>query len=243
MVSMVKGSEAMFDRRRRIIREARKILSEEGPQGLNIRTLGKRANVSTRTIYNAFGSKETVIALAIHSYFEKFITGLRFDEDAYSFEGALIRQVTSSSRDIDIPNYMLAIADLYFSHTLHPDIRAVLYYFATRPWIKWLKITEKSKQLEQGIDLNDLLSDISNIQYARINEWTSGMMSDVEFLRKTLISVLTTLAGATCGEAHDDVRRAMREVTGNTARWQELLSQARKCIDIAADQAPAKVSA
>ena len=69
--NMVNSSEAMFDRRRRILRVARKMIGSDGLENFNMRDLGKKADVSTRTIYNAFGSKETVIALAIYTFFEK----------------------------------------------------------------------------------------------------------------------------------------------------------------------------
>ena len=104
--NMVNSSEAMFDRRRRILREARKMISSGGLDEFNMRDLGKRADVSTRTIYNAFGSKETVIALSIHAYFEKFMAHIRFRADPCSFEGALARQVTSTLLEVDIPHYM-----------------------------------------------------------------------------------------------------------------------------------------
>lgn len=225
--NMVNSSEAMFDRRRRILREARKMISNEGIDAFNMRDLGKRANVSTRTIYNAFGSKETVIALSIHAYFEKFMAHVRFDVEAFSFEGALARQVTSTLRDVDIPHYMKAVTFLYFSPTLHPDIRTVLLDLATRPWIAWLGGLQALRQLEKHIDIDDLLADLSNLQYARLQEWCLGALDDEAFLQKTLSGILVLLAGATCGKARASVREAFVNLQSDPAYRTRLLAEAR----------------
>lgn len=228
--NMVNSSEAMFDRRRRILREARKMISKEGIDAFNMRDLGKRANVSTRTIYNAFGSKETVIALSIHAYFEKFMAHIRFDGDALSFDGALARQVTSTLRDVDIPHYMKAVTFLYFSPTVHPDIRTVLLDLATRPWTAWLGGLQAMHQLERHVDMDDLLVDLSNLQYSRLQEWCTGALDDDSFVRKTLSGVLLLLAGATCGKAHTHVREAFTRIQSDPAYRTGLLAEARQRI-------------
>lgn len=225
--NMVNSSKAMFERRRRILREARKIISMQGPEALNMRDLGKRAAVSTRTIYNAFGCKETVIALAINSYFEKFISHVSFEDDARTFTGALIRQTTSTLRDVDVPHYMKAVGTLYFSPTLHPVIREVLLDMATRPWTRWLSHIRAQRQLEKGTHLPDLLIDLSNLQYAKIHEWVLGTIDDEAFVRMTLRSVLSFLMGVTRGEAKAAVREAYLALDTAPAFLHGLLRDAR----------------
>lgn len=225
--NMVNSSEAMFDRRRRILREARKMISSGGLDEFNMRDLGKRADVSTRTIYNAFGSKETVIALSIHAYFEKFMAHIRFSDDAWSFEGALARQVTSTLRDVDIPHYMKAVTTLYFSPTLHPDIRTVLLDLASRPWVAWLGGLQALRQLEKHVDIADLMIDLSNLQYAKLQEWCLGTLDDDAFLQKTLSGILLMLAGATSGKARTNVREAFVNIQSDTPFRTRLLAEAR----------------
>ena len=52
---------AKNERRQRILESARDILREAGHQGLSIRTLAERANVTTPTIYNLVGSKQEIL--------------------------------------------------------------------------------------------------------------------------------------------------------------------------------------
>lgn len=230
---MINNSEAMFDRRRRILREARRIISESGLELLNMRELSSRADVSTKTIYNAFGSKEMVIALAIYTYFEQFVTHTNFDDDAHTFSGALARQTTSTLRDIDIPNYMKAVIALYFSPTIHPTIHAVLIDLATRSWLGWLKVTEDRRELHPGVVVRELLADLSNVQYGRIHEWTAGGVDDDVFMRRSLSSILMLLMGATCGTAHEEIKQAFVSMQTDAKYREELFGSARHRIDVA----------
>lgn len=144
---MINQSEAMFDRRRRIIQVARQIVSEEGLEAFNMRALAHRAEVSTKTIYNAFGSKEMVIALVIHAYFEEFRTTKEFRGNATSFGGALERNLASTLRAAQSPNYVRALITLFFSPTIHPAIHAVLIELTSRYWSPWLQGLEARRAL------------------------------------------------------------------------------------------------
>lgn len=230
---MINNSEAMFDRRRRILREARRIISENGLEDLNMRELSRRADVSTKTIYNAFGSKEMVLALAIYTYFEQFVAHTSFDDDAQTFSGALNRQTTSTLRDIDIPNYMKAVIALYFSPSVHPTIHAVLIDLATRSWIGWLRAVEDRRELHSGVVMRELLVDLSNIQYGRIHEWCTGGIDDGIFMRRSLSSVLLLLMGATRGPAHEEIKEAFAAIQTDDRYRRQIFGSARQRIDAA----------
>jgi TetR/AcrR family transcriptional regulator, cholesterol catabolism regulator len=227
---MVNSSEAMFDRRRRILSEARKLISRGGLEAFNMRDLGERAGVSTRTIYNAFTSKEMVVALSIRVYFERFVTHVKYTGDAHSFRGALARQVTSTLRDVDIPHYMKALVGLYYSPTLHPDIESVLLDLASRSWVPWLRRLETARQIRRGVELDDLIVELANVQYGRIQKWCRGQHDDDEFLQKTLADVLLLIMGATTGRAHREAGEAFDQIQSDTAFRRQLIASARERI-------------
>lgn len=238
--NMANSSEAMFQRRRRILREARTIIHEDGLEMLNMRELSKRADVSTKTIYNAFESKENVIALAIQTYFLQFFTHIRFDEADTSFEGAFGRQVTSTLRDLDVPNYMRAVTMLYFSATLEQSIRTVLIDLATRSWVAWLHKVEDQRELQPSVIVRELLNDLSNIQYACIQEWSSGSIDNELFVIRSLSSVLMLLMGACTGSALAQLQTAFLSLRSDPAYREALLSagRARIAAAVAAVGAP-----
>ena len=63
-------SPAIRERRRRILNEARLMISEKGINDFSMDELGVRAGVAKRTLYNAFNSKELIISTAIQQYFD-----------------------------------------------------------------------------------------------------------------------------------------------------------------------------
>ena len=59
------SSPAIMERRRRILEETRKIIAEKGIAALSMNEIGQRAGVAKRTLYNAFQTRERMIASAI----------------------------------------------------------------------------------------------------------------------------------------------------------------------------------
>ncbi|MGE3301920.1 MAG: TetR/AcrR family transcriptional regulator [Hyphomonadaceae bacterium] len=230
---MTNSSNAMFERRRRILREARRIIAGEGLDALNIRDLCRRADVATRTIYNAFGSKENVVALAIRDYFDSFQNRLVFETDPASFEGAYEHLITTTLRNLEIPNFLRAVAALYFSPTIHANIRGVLVEIAGRSVRPWIAAMKAQRQLERGIDVERLIVDLSHAQYAIVHEWGLGALSDSEFVRRAVGVVLLHLAGALRVPARAQARAAYEDLQENGARSRRLLALARRRIGAA----------
>lgn len=223
--SMINSSPAMFERRRRVLREARHMIGELRIDDFNMRELCRRADVSSRTIYNAFGSKEAVIALAINDYFEAFHRMMTFDRPRETFDGSIERFVATTLRNLQIPNYLHAVAALYFSPTLDPDIRAVLLGGGVRAWQPWLNELRIRRQIEKGVNLDALLIDLSDMQFAKVHQWGIGVIADEQLLDMTAMSVLTHLAGATRGPARDAVRQIITDVRDGRPAWLDRVAQ------------------
>ena len=223
--SMTNSSPAMFDRRRRILREARLMIGEVRIDDFNIRELCRRADVSSRTIYNAFGGKEAVIALAISEYYEAFHRAMTFDHPSDTFDGAVERFLAQILRSLQIPNYLHAVAALYFSPTIDPAIRAVLLGSGVRAWQYWLAEMRVRRQIEKGVDVGALLIDLSDIQFAKVHQWGLGAIADDRLLATTVTSVLTHLAGATRGAARDAVRQTTAELRDARPTWLSRVAQ------------------
>jgi AcrR family transcriptional regulator len=235
---MTNRSDAMFERRRRILSEARKMIGDGGLEGFNIRELGRRADVAQRTIYNAFGSKENVMALAIRQHFESLERHLSFNSAPGTFLQALEHQVTALQRDHDIPNYVRAVAALYFSPTIHPNIRQVLVEIGGRSYLRWLRAMELKRLVEKGVDVERVAVDISNLQYAKVHEWGIGALGNEAFFDHALTGVLLLLAGATRGAAHAEVRAALIDFHSHGALSRRLVAEARARIATALRKRP-----
>ncbi|WP_313802203.1 TetR/AcrR family transcriptional regulator [Sphingobium sp.] len=225
--NMTNSSSAMFERRRRILNEARKMIGSGGLDAFSIRELCKRAGVASRTLYYAFDSKENIIALAIGSYFEEFERRLQFDRHPASLESAIQQQITTTLRNQQIPNYLKAVAALYFSPSLHPRIREVLLTIGGRAWKPWIQTLVLHRQLQKGVDGETLLIDLSNLLFAKVHEWGLGILSNEEFQDRTIDAVLIHLAGAAKGVALSTVRDAFVRWRGDSGYHAGLIADAR----------------
>ena len=69
------ASDAMAERRARILETARDMLVEEGGK-FTMRDLAKRSGVALATLYNIFGSQDELVAQAVVQVFEERIEDL-----------------------------------------------------------------------------------------------------------------------------------------------------------------------
>lgn len=60
-----------------IMRQARAIISKEGPEGINMRGIAAGAGIATGTLYNYFASKEEILLALTQDYWEKTLADLK----------------------------------------------------------------------------------------------------------------------------------------------------------------------
>ena len=99
---LVYSSPLIQERRKRILHEARKMIAERGIERFSIRELCRRADVAQRTLYNAFHSKDRVIALAIREAYEDVNNALRNSTSAETLDGIIDRLVAVSRRNMKV---------------------------------------------------------------------------------------------------------------------------------------------
>lgn len=228
---MTNSSNAMFERRRRILSVATRMIESEGLEGFNIRALSKKANVAPRTIYNAFGSKEGLMSLAISRSFARFHERIRYDTAADSIEGVVERWLTSAVRNLQNRNFPQVVTALYFSPTVHPLVREAIEHLGSSAFRRWLDRIFLERQLDRGVAIPMLARDISNLQFAIIHEWCSGTLADDDLAPRLFESGLIHLSGATRGQARKEIQAYLADLRGGGERLREVMEQARSRID------------
>lgn len=223
VAGMSSSSPAMFERRRRILTEARKLIGKGHPDGFNVRELCEKAGVAPNTLYNAFGSKENVITIAISQYFEEFHSKIEFQYKPETFNGVLEREMTTTIRNLSITHYVRAISDLFFSPTATRALRATLVRIAERPYLPWLQEIRIGRQLEKGVQLERVVANLATMLFALVQEWRVGELNDETFITARLDAVLSYLAGVTKGEARREVRAMFADLNGGQKRVRELV--------------------
>src|ERR1700759_1334726 len=110
------ASPTILARRHRILREARKMIAKGGITTLSMDEVSRRAGVAKRTLYNAFQSKERLIAAAIQQYFDEYASRITYSTEEATLERILERLIVVARRNMAIRNYTRALMNVYFSH-------------------------------------------------------------------------------------------------------------------------------
>lgn len=198
------NSPSMLARRQRILREVLGLIEEGGVENITVRELAARSEVSPRTLYAAFGSKEELIARAVKQHFPEAMgeNGSKAIPDSLPAVAArldLLAHVVIRER-----KYSAAMARIYFSPTIDHRIYEVLKEIALshiRPWVMIL-VVEKRLNLSSPAQVELLLSQLANIEYAVINDWSNDRLSDAQLAPGLKLAAFSLIAG----NLHDNDR-------------------------------------
>lgn len=203
--SLIYSSPAIRDRRRRILEETRNLIAEHGIGDFSMHELCKRAGVAKRTLYNAFQTRERLIAVAIHEYFTDYLARITYHSEVGTLQHNVERIIAVTRRNRKIRNYIRAILAIYFSPEVNPDIWETMHRMGTGPNLEWIRRLHSRRQLQPWIDPEKLADDLVRYEYATMNDWARGQFSDDEIVPRLLLSYLTFMAGATRGTARTEI--------------------------------------
>jgi AcrR family transcriptional regulator len=120
--ALLYSSPTIIARRKRLLREARRLIAVDGYENFSVRRLCQQADVAPRTLYNAFQNKDRVIALAIREAFDEFNNGVQYKTDPNTLSGVLDRTLGVNKRNFRVRNYARAICTIYFAPGTSTDV-------------------------------------------------------------------------------------------------------------------------
>lgn len=209
---LVYSSPLIHERRRRILREARKLLAEGGLEKFSIRALCKRADVAQRTLYNAFHDRDRIMALAIREAYEDVNRYMRYRTSAETMEGIVDRLISVNSRNLRARNYTQAVAAIFFSSAASRDIWVAMREMVDINLRQWLDRLVRDDLLEDWVRVDELADEIANLEYSTINDWAQGRIPDEDYVRRLITAVLTHVSAAIRGEDRDKALAMLREI-------------------------------
>jgi AcrR family transcriptional regulator len=218
-------SPAIAARRRRILKEVRRLITDRGLEKFSMRELSRRAEVSPRTLYNAFGTRNGMIAIAIKESFEFYQSrAQREDGRSPELSDLLARTVAINRRNLQSKNYAKAICSLYFSSETPADIWQTLLNMAIIGNGEWL--FRRRKELLPCVDLDNLAHAIANAQYSSINDWAVGRVGDDRYLVRLVETMLLLIVGAATGHLSEEAESYLAEIRRTGRLPQALRAQA-----------------
>ena len=211
------ASASMTDRRRRILAEAQALIGEQGVDGFTIRALSARAGVATRTLYNAFGGKEDIIAAAIEQHFTSLLEELPPPGRGDDLRGQLDLLRAIARRILTLRAYATAMAAVYFSPTADRRFYEVLRWISMTGTVGWIERAEPAGFLVRMSEATRerLTTLITNVAYANVTDWAAGRIDDAEFVRRGPILYLLNIHAYVAPSRRAEVDALLAEATGD----------------------------
>lgn len=209
------ASPSIKARRRRILSEVRKIISEDGISAVTMEEVALRARVAKRTIYNAFQSKERMIAAAIQQYFDIYAARLTYHTAEATADWIIERLAVVARRNLEIRNYTRALMNVYYTHDIDPEIHQAIYAIAAESHTPWIRLLHSKHQLQPWIDPDELTATLVALRYSIAFNWAEGRIPDEDFILILTRSVLVHMAGATRGAAAREIRDRLSTLATN----------------------------
>ena len=191
------------------------MIGEVGITNLSMDDVAKRANVAKRTLYNAFQSKEHLVASAISKYFEDYASKIDYSTQQATLEWMIERLVIVARRNLSIRNYTRALMNIYFSSNVDPEIRQAIHEIASESHEPWILELDRQGHLAPWIDAEDLIAMLVRLRYATAHAWAEGLIPSDQLVHKLLRSFFTLMAGSTVGEARAEIVEVLENLEHN----------------------------
>jgi AcrR family transcriptional regulator len=208
-VTPIYDSALMHERRQRILQETRRVIEENGIEGLSMRELCKRADVAQRTLYNAFGSKDRIVGLAIQDNYLEQVARMKFTTAPDTMEGVIERTARVCLHFGRQRNYLKAVMDLYYAPAVHKETVTMmreLSYGNVRPWLQQLAQRE---QISPNLSLEQIENDMTDLAFSVMRKWAIGDIGVARMADEAVRGFLVLTIGSTTGEAQARALKAL----------------------------------
>ena len=111
------------ERRARIIAAARRLIAEQGYDGLNMRALADAAHVSVPTLYNLFGSKHAILAAEMQDAFRSIAGALDVKQRGDAVARAATLLQAGIENLVSVPGYYRQLVHVMLSSHETDELR------------------------------------------------------------------------------------------------------------------------
>jgi AcrR family transcriptional regulator len=217
--ALIYKSDTIFERRRRILSEARKLISEAGFEGFSVRELCARAGIAQKTLYNAFGNKDKVIVLAIRQYMTDFNDRTQQRFDLSTLEGRLERTIKVHSRNIRGRPYAAAIMAVYNSPNAERAVREAIRDISVTSLQPFVEALAAAGELAPGMSAERFTYLLTTGTYAILSDWCLGDLADDQLLDRISEAFLVLVFGGTTGQTRQEAQRWLEDLRAARPRW------------------------
>lgn len=204
------GEKRRARRRERIMRSARDLLAREGYDNITMDRLADACGVTKPTLYNAFGSKDELLAAAVHDVYSRILERAAAPEGVRGFDHVIaILTVTAKvilreqERGQALLTEIRTHAGGPFGKAVHASIRDALDGAVAE--------MREDGELQPWVDPDLLVKRIAGVERNVNTEYGVGDLDGEQLVDMTVYATCILLAGVTRGAAAERCERLARE--------------------------------
>jgi AcrR family transcriptional regulator len=206
-------SERQVERRAKILRTARRLVSEVGYDGLTMRGLAAAAQVSPKTLYNLFVSKDELLMSALDDLMQGLFNSIQQAENVEGFDYLFLRQDTYNEEIMRSPGYAALTTRALFQ--ARPNNRLVRRLLAApiQEFLTHLTFEKKKGILIDGLDLEHVSRQLALQDWCVLLLWNKGEINLEDIPLEKKRALLMTLVGITRGSSNRRYHEQLMSLT------------------------------
>ena len=198
-------TQQKLERREHILDAARKLIAERGYAGITMRDLAARCRVSVPTLYNQFGSKDSLLAAAVETHFAGLLATSREKADWHGCERLIGVMGVCADNMVRLPRYNRSLLRAFMGARDTAPIEETIMSELACELGRALDEMAQRRQLVDWIDRPVLTQQVTAAVVATSVAWSVGALDD-DGLRAAMIHAA---AGMVLGVARGAARTAL----------------------------------
>lgn len=209
--------EHKAERRTRIIRAARELVTHHGYAGLTMRDLADAARVSVPTLYNLFGSKDAILVAGLGDTAHAIASRIQESGSYFARAQAAFEAVMDSV--LEQPAFFRAVMTMFLTSPESGDMRR-------RSEDGFIAImTANLRAAQQAGEVVDWVEPalVARHMYGQYTScfmaWAIEELDDARFRAAAMSGICHLLVGITRGPFHAETEARLRELHRTSATW------------------------
>ena len=202
-------SDRQLKRQANILYTTRKLASKVGYDGLTMRGLAEASEVSPKTLYNLFSSKDELLAAAL----EDLVGIVQESMDAYSdlrgIDHILTRRQISSKAIMRSPGFANVIITLFFKAKPGDRLVSALLGGVEQEMVEQLQFEKENGTIAEGLDLTKISAHLTAQTWGNLLLWDKGLISLDQLGDEIRRGFLITFIGITNGKKRSKLQQEL----------------------------------
>ena len=192
-------------RQQRILECARRAISKVGYDALTMKDLAESSEVSIKTLYNLYSSKDELLMAAVADLLTDLAEQPVVLEAKAGIPRLLARVEAISAQVVATPAYAETMARALFQAGKDNRLVDVLLNGTRRSVLAQLQVAAAEGDLLPGLDLEQTATVLAGHQWSVVLMWSKGLVATADFEAVALRSQLLSLAALCQGEQKDKI--------------------------------------